>query len=304
MKYFNESENIINFKLEGDKKSLEKFLKEERVSSRLFRRLYRYKNILVNGKHRRKDLPLKKDDIVTLVMEDEENNVSPEKMELDIVYEDFDLLILNKAENTVVHLTKSHDKGTLSNGITYYFQMKNIKRKIRFVNRLDMDTTGILIIAKNPFAHQQLALQFQDETVIKKYLAIVEGLVKDDEGIIDLPIAKIDGSIKKIVDESGQRAISKYKVKERFKDSSLLEVQIVTGRSHQIRVHLNHIGHPIIGDSLYNKESLNINRQALHSSFLELEHPRSRERIGFQAELPRDMKKLIAIEKTPKSLAN
>lgn len=298
MNYFNENENIIVFVCEKDEKSLEQFLINKKISSRLFRRLYRYKNILVNSKHRRKDLPVKKGDKVILIMEDEINNIESEKMDLDIIYEDFDILILNKQENTVVHLTKSHQKGTLSNGITYYFKEKGIRRKVRFVNRLDMDTTGILIVAKNPFAHQQLALQFDEESVVKRYLAIVRGVVEDDGRIIDLPIGrKEEGNIKRIVDKDGQRAITKYIVKERFKEATLLEVQILTGRSHQIRVHLNHIGHPIIGDTLYYKDDPNIDRQALHSHYLKLKHPRTGEDIDFMAELPTDMKRLINLMK-------
>lgn len=298
MNYFNENENIVIFDCDNDEKSLEQFIINKKISSRLFRKLYRYKNILVNGKHRRKDLPIKKGDKVILIMEDEINNIESEKMDLDIIYEDFDLLILNKPQNTVVHLTKSHEKGTLSNGITYHFQEKGIKRKVRFVNRLDMDTTGILIVAKNPFAHQQLALQFEEESVVKKYLAIVEGRVENNEKVIDLPIGrKEEGNIKKIVDKNGQRAITKYIVKERFKDVTLLEVQIFTGRSHQIRVHLNHIGHPIIGDTLYYKHDSNIDRQALHSHYLKLKHPRTGENIEFIAELPTDMKRLLNLMK-------
>lgn len=296
MNFIDESENNIVFICETGKVSLENFLKSKEISSRMFRKLYRYKNIQVNGKHRRKDLNLEKGDEVVLIMEDEINNIKPEKMDLDIVYEDLDILILNKSENTVVHLTKSHQSGTLSNGIAYYFNENNIKRKIRFVNRLDMDTTGILIVAKNAFAHQQLAIQFEEETIIKKYLAVVEGIVEDDERVIDLPIARAEeGSIKKVVAENGQRAITKYIIKERYKNATLLEVQIVTGRSHQIRVHLNHIGYPILGDTLYYKENDNIDRQALHSYYLELKHPRTGNRIEFEAELPSDMEKLISV---------
>lgn len=294
MNLFKESENIVLFTCERDDKSLEKFLKDKKISSRLFKKLYRNKNILVNGKDRRRNEYLEKGDIVTLIMEDEINNIEAEKMELDIVYEDFDLLILNKPENTVVHLTKSHKTNTLSNGISYYFKKKALKKKVRFVNRLDMNTTGILIVAKNPFAHQQLALQFEAETVVKKYLAIVEGVVEEDEKTIDLAIGvKEEGAIKRSIVEDGQRAVSKYIVKERYKDKSLLEIQIFTGRSHQIRIHLNSIGHPILGDTLYYEESLKINRQALHSHYLKLKHPRTGEKIEFRAELPADMRKII-----------
>ena len=296
MNYFKENENIVIFDCEKNGHSLEEFLMNKKISARLFKKLYRYKNILVNGEHRRKDLPVRAGDKITLIMEDEINNIIPEEMELDIVYEDFDILILNKPENMVVHLTKSHETATLSNGISHYFEEKKIKRKIRFVNRLDMDTTGILIVAKNPFAHQQLAIQFDEEKIVKKYLAIVEGNVEKDEGTIDFSIGDKDEiSKKRKIDDNGQSAITKYRVKERYKDKTLLEVQIITGRTHQIRIHLSHIGHPIIGDTLYYKADSNIDRQALHSYYLGLKHPRTGKDMEFTALLPKDMEKLIKI---------
>ncbi len=294
MNIFEESENIVVFKADEDGLDLEKFLYRKDISGRLFRKLYKAKQIFVNGKFKRKGLTLQKGDLVSIYMEDEDENTRPEKMEINIVYEDFDLLILNKQQNIVVHPTKSHQENTLSNGIAYYFKEKGIKKKIRFVNRLDMDTTGILIVAKNPFSHQQMALQFETNEVKKKYKAIVTGIVEKDEDYIDLPIGREeDKSIRKIVTENGQDALTKYTVIERYKDASLLDIQIFTGRSHQIRVHLNHIGHPIIGDTLYSEESPYIKRQALHSYYLKVKHPRTKKDIEFIAPLPKDMETLI-----------
>lgn len=299
MNLFEESEDVIIYKNIEEDLNLEDFLNLQGISGRLFRRLYKNKQIYVNGKFQRKGLKLAKNDLVSLYMEDEKESILPEEMDLDIVYEDKDLLILNKAPNLVVHPTKSHQSNTLSNGIAYYFLEKGIKKKIRFVNRLDMDTTGILIVAKNPFAHQQVGQQLEDNTVEKKYICLVEGLVKDDSGIIDLAIGREEEkSIKKIVTESGQEALTSYRVLERYKDSTKLEVQIYTGRSHQIRVHLNHIGHPIIGDSLYGKMNPHINRQALHSYYLKIKHPRTKDYIDFIAPLPNDMNRLIEILKS------
>ncbi|HAE92816.1 MAG TPA: RluA family pseudouridine synthase [Tissierella sp.] len=294
MNLFEESENIVVFEVQEDGLDLEDFLSSKDISGRLFRKLYKAKQIYVNGKFKRKGLTLEKGAVVSIYMEDESENTKPEKMDIDIVYEDFDFLILNKQPNIVVHPTKSHQENTLSNGISYYFKEKGIKKKIRFVNRLDMDTTGILIVAKNPFAHQQMALQFESHKVEKKYQAIVDGIVEKDEDYIDLPIGREeDKSIRKTVTEEGQDALTKYTVIERYKEATLLDVQIFTGRSHQIRVHLDHIGHPIIGDSLYNKESPYIDRQALHSYYLKVKHPRTKEAIEFIAPLPKDMEKLI-----------
>lgn len=231
-------------------------------------------------------------------MGDEDEDIIPEPMDLDIVYEDFDLLILNKKPNIVVHPTKSHQSNTLSNGISYYFLNKGIKKKIRLVNRLDMDTSGLLVVAKNSFAHQQMALQFENNTVEKKYLAIVKGIMEDDYGTIDLPIGREEEkSIRKIVMENGQNALTTYKVVERFREATLVEVKIHTGRSHQIRVHLNHIGHPIIGDILYDESSQYIKRQALHSYYLKALHPRTKEIIEFKTKLPEDIRQLINLMK-------
>lgn len=294
MNLFEENENIVIFKANRDGLDLEELLCDNDISGRLFRRLYKGKQVYVNGKFRRKGLVLKSGDIVSIYMEDEEEHINPEKMDIDIVYEDFDLLILNKQPNIVVHPTKSHQENTLSNGISYYFKEKGIKKKIRFVNRLDMDTTGILIVAKNPFAHQQMALQFESNKVEKKYQAIVAGIVEKDEDYIDLPIGREEEkSIRKVVTEEGQESLTKYTVIDRYKDATILDVQIFTGRSHQIRVHLNHIGHPIIGDTLYNEESPYIKRQALHSYYLKVKHPRTKKDIEFIAPLPKDMVELI-----------
>lgn len=298
MKIYDDSENVINFNNNEIDLDLEKFLDTQQVSGRLFRRLYKEKMILVNGKFQRKGLKLKKGDKISLIMGDEVESIEPEEMSLNIVYEDYDLLILNKIPNIVVHPTKSHQNNTLSNGIAHYFKENGIKKKIRFVNRLDMDTTGLLIVAKNSYAHQQMALQFENNTVEKRYLAIVNGLMVDDEGLIDLPIGREeDKSVKKTVTESGQEARTSYKVIERYKSATLVEVQIHTGRSHQIRVHMDYLGHPIIGDSLYHEKSRLISRQALHSYYLKARHPRTKEYVEFKAPLPNDMEKLINLMK-------
>ena len=294
MDLFKENEKIINFEVKNDEIGIKEFLDKQNLSSRLFRKLYKKKHIYVNGKFLRKGLKFGKGDIVSIYMEDETDNTIAEDFDISIVYEDFDLLILNKQPNMVVHLTKSHQENTLSNGISSYFKKNNIKRKIRFVNRLDMDTTGLLIVAKNPFAHQQMALQFEGEEVEKKYLAIVSGVIEKDEAYIDLPIGREEEkSIRKMVTKDGQESLSKYIVKERYKNNTLADVQIFTGRSHQIRVHLSHIGHPIVGDSLYGEESDLIPRQALHSYYLKIKQPRTREEIEVIAPLPKDMEYLI-----------
>lgn len=157
-----------------------------------------------------------------------------------------------------------------------------------------MNTSGILIVAKSSFAHQQLALQFEQNQVEKRYMAVVFGIVEDNEGVINLPIGREEeGSIKRIVTQKGKEAVTKYSVIERYTNATLLDIQLITGRSHQIRVHLSHIGHPIIGDKLYHESSEYIDRQALHSYYLKLRLPRSKELIEFKAGLPWDIENLI-----------
>lgn len=291
---FEDSEYVVNLTNNLGNLTLREFLESSDISGRLARKLYKEKNILVNGKFLRKDIKVKNGDKITLLLGEEKEELLPEEMDMDIVYEDMDLLILNKAPNMVVHPTKSHQENTLSNGIAYHFMKNNIKKKVRFVNRLDMDTTGLLIVAKNSFSHQQMALQFENNTVVKKYMAIVKGIIESDEGVIDLPIGREeDRSIRKEVDSDGQSALSEYKVIERLQDKTLVEVRIYTGRSHQIRVHMSHIGHPVLGDSLYGEESTLIDRQALHSYYLKCSHPRTKKAMEFTAELPLDMKRII-----------
>ncbi|NLY67560.1 MAG: RluA family pseudouridine synthase [Tissierellia bacterium] len=294
MSLFNNKEDLISIRVNKDGINLEEFLKDKDISTRLFRRLYKNNLILVNGKVQHKKEVLKKGDIVSIIIEDEIDTTPPEEIPLDIIYENEDVILLNKQPFMVVHQTKSHQTNTIANGLSYYFKSKGIKRKPRFVNRLDMNTSGILVVAKSAFAHQQMALQYERKEVVKKYMAIVTGIVEKDEDIIELPIGREeDRSIKNVVKKDGKEAITKYKVIERYSHASLLDVEIFTGKTHQIRVHLNHIGHPIIGDTLYHKPSEYINRQALHSYYLEIKLPREEEKRTFTAEMPEDMKKLV-----------
>ena len=294
MKLFKDHDKVITINVEKDGESLGNYLYLKGISSRLFRRLLKNNYIFVNGEIGRKKTILKKGDIVSLVIEDEENNIVPENIPLDIIYEDSDLIILNKQPYMVVHPTKSHQRNTISNGLSYYFKSIGLKRRIRLVNRLDMNTSGILVIAKSSFSHHQVGIQFEHNEVDKKYLALVDGIVEEDEDIINLPIGREgEKSIKKTVTKEGKKAVTKYKVIERYNNATLLDVQIFTGKSHQIRVHLNYIGHPIIGDTLYFKASERIERQALHSYYLKFKLPRTKEIKEFIAPIPDDMNTLI-----------
>lgn len=273
---------------------IEDFFEEIEISRRFLSKLFKEKLIKINGKDSKKNLELKKGDRIEIYIKDEISEVKPEDMDLDIVYEDEDLIAINKPPFMVVHQTHSHLTGTLSNGIQNYFNQIGLKRKIRLVNRLDRDTSGLLLVAKNSFAHQQLSLMNEREEIIKEYLAVVEGIVEEDQGVIDLPIDRTsDSTIKREVVKDGKESETHYRVLERLENATILVNRIITGRTHQIRVHLNHIGYPIIGDSLYFEESELINRQALHSYHIKFKRVRDRKEVEIFAELPDDIKYLI-----------
>ncbi|MBS4534603.1 RluA family pseudouridine synthase [Clostridium sp. D2Q-14] len=288
-----ESDSIINLLVKKKTIKVKDFLKEEvEISSRLFKKLIKQNCIYINGNLLGDRYYVNKGDIVTLNLEEEDSSYKAEKMKLDIIYEDLDLLIINKPPNILVHPTVNHPNGTLVNGIQYYFDLKGIKKKVRLVNRLDRDTSGILVIAKNPYAHQQMAKQFR-ENIEKKYIAIVKNNIEEDENVIDLPIGKEKDGIKNIVTNNGKESVTEFKVLDRIKNHTIVELKIVTGRTHQIRVHLSYLNHPIIGDSLYGEKSELINRQALHSYYLKFITPRKNKKVELKIDLPEDMKNLI-----------
>lgn len=280
---------------------IREFLKEElELSSRLIRRAAIEKRIFVNKEVVRMRKVLHTGDSVEVKLERvESQNIIPEKMDLDIIYEDDDILVLNKPPYTVVHPTRGYPTGTLANGILYYFNETNQNCIVRLVSRLDMDTSGLIIIAKNQYAHMALSKEMQLNHLEKRYLAVVHGHLEKEEGTIDLPIFKPENEesiFKRIIDERGQRSITHYKVIKKFENADLVECLLETGRTHQIRVHLSHIGHPIYGDTLYGygeDEKELIPRQALHAYGLDFKSPRIKEQLSLRAELPEDILNLI-----------
>ncbi|CUU45766.1 MULTISPECIES: RluA family pseudouridine synthase [Clostridium] len=270
------------------------------LSTRLIRSASLGKRIFVNDEVVKMNRVLNEGEIIKIDLEkDESQDIAPEKMDIDIVYEDEDILVVNKKPFMVVHPTKSYQSGTLANGVINYFMESGQNCIVRLVSRLDMNTSGLIIIAKNQFSHGMLSKEMSENKVEKKYLALVHGIMKEKQGTIDLPIYKpegIENGIRRVIDERGQRSITHYKVVEEYNESSLVECKLETGRTHQIRVHLSHLGHPIYGDTLYgdgDEEDL-IKRQALHAFGLDFKSPRSGEILSLRAELPDDMKELIS----------
>lgn len=284
---------------EGTK--IREYLKKELgLSTRLIRSASIDKRIFVNNEVVKMNRILNLGETIKIdLAKDESQDIAPEKMDIDIVYEDEDILVVNKKPFMVVHPTKSYQSGTLANGVINYFVESGQNCIVRLVSRLDMNTSGLIIIAKNQFSHGMLSKEMSENKVEKRYLAIVHGCMKEKQGTIDLPIYKpegIENGIKRIIDERGQRSITHYKVVEEFSNSSLVECKLETGRTHQIRVHLSHLGHPIYGDVLYGygeEEEDLIKRQALHAYGLDFKSPRSGEFLSLRAESPEDMKELI-----------
>ncbi len=287
--------------LNEDGIKLRDYLKREMgISTRLIRSASIQKRIFVNDVAVKMNKTVKKGDIIKINLEKEESqNIEPEKMEIHIVYEDEDILVVNKKPFMVVHPTKTYQSGTLANGVINYFKESGQNSIVRLVSRLDMNTSGLIIIAKNQYSHGMLSKAMSENKVEKRYLAITHGIFKEKQGTIDLPIYRpegIENGTRRIVDERGQRSITHYKVINEFSDSSLVECRLETGRTHQIRVHLSHLGHPIYGDVLYghgdNEQDL-IERQALHAFALKFKSPRTEKELYLKTELPDDMKELI-----------
>lgn len=224
----------------------------------------------------------------------ETNSIPGENLPLDILYEDDYFLAINKPAGQVVHPTPRYPTGTIGNAVVGYWLAKGEARPFRPIHRIDRNTSGVVVVGKNQFAHQQMAWQHAHQRIHKCYLGIVEGQVKDDQGIINAPIALAPGSfMQRQISPDGSPAVTRFRVLERFKDASLVEFILETGRTHQIRVHCQHLGHPLLGDDLYGGNLSRIDRQALHSTIYEFNHPLTGEVVTLQAPLPEDMELLL-----------
>jgi len=289
-----QTEDIIIYQAEYEDEGheLKKILKNRLdFSSRLLSKLKRSKSIFVNGEYLKYHEVIKDGDEIKIIMGGESNHFIPQEIPFEVAYEDVDVILVNKQPGIVTHPTKSHPNNTIANAASRYLLSKGINCKIRFVNRLDMDTSGLLIIAKNSYSHHVLSEQMKEDKVEKKYIAFVWGVIEDDNGRIEAPIGRTaPDSIKRIIDENGQESITEFKVLERYKNATMLEVKLLTGRTHQIRVHMNYLGHPLIGDTLYGKDDGDlIGRQALHAKYLYFLQPRYKIKVEVEADLPKDL---------------
>lgn len=278
--------------------NINQILKNEfNISSRLFSKLVNLKKISINGVITDTRNSVKPKDKITISFDYEEDNenIVPKEMNLDILYEDDWLLIINKSANIAVHPSILHYDNSLSNGIKFYFDKIGLKKKIRPVNRLDRNTSGIVIFAKNEYIQECLINQMKNNNFKKEYLAIVEGYFDEKSGTINKPIARKENSIiERCISLNGKESITKYEVLKEFNNYSLIKCILLTGRTHQIRVHLASINHSILGDSLYGKESKLINRQALHCYTITFIHPINKTNIEIIAPIPLDIFNLLA----------
>lgn len=275
------SQELVDY----SRSQIQQWLKDERV--------------MVNGTTVKANYKVKAGDQVTIaVPEPTVLELTPENIPLEIVYEDEDVAVVNKPQGMVVHPSAGHPNGTLVNALLFHMQnLSSINDVIRpgIVHRIDKDTSGLLMIAKNDFAHESLAKQLKEKTSLRKYVALVHGVIPHEKGVIDAPIgrSKTDRKMQAVIEE-GKPAVTHFQVLERFADFTLVELQLETGRTHQIRVHMKYIGYPLAGDPVYGpKKTLPGKGQFLHAQVLGFEHPRTGEFLTFTAPLPEIFQKTL-----------
>lgn len=283
---------------ENKYQSINQILKQKfKISARLQHKLITSKQIFLNGNQADSRIAPQINDVITVNLDfnEESENIIPTPIPLNIIYEDEALLILDKPAGIAVHPSISHYTDSLANGVKYYFDTIGLKRKIRPVNRLDLNTSGLIVFAKNEYVQECLIQQMQTNEFKKEYLAIVHGIFENVQGTINLPIARKESSIiERCISENGQEAITHYEVLKTSNDLSLVHCILQTGRTHQIRVHMSAIGHSLVGDTLYGSDfSDPITRQALHSYKISFIHPISHQIVSFTSELPDDIKSSI-----------
>ncbi|OON94829.1 MAG: RNA pseudouridine synthase [Candidatus Epulonipiscium fishelsonii] len=258
-------------------------------------------NLKANGKTVPAKYKVKLNDIIELsIPAPRQIETLAQDIDIDIVYEDSDIVIVNKPQGMVVHPSAGHDDGTMVNALLYHCKgnLSGINGEIRpgIVHRIDKDTSGLLMVAKNDSSHFYLSNLLKDHNITRKYHAIVYGVIKEDEGIIEKPIQRCQQDRKKMgISQNGKFAKTKYKVLERFKDTTYVELSLFTGRTHQIRVHMTSIGHPLVGDPVYGRKKhlFGLNKQTLHAKILGFTHPSSLNEMYFESEIPIYFKDII-----------
>ena len=294
---------MIEYKVNESGKRLDAYVssQSEEITRTAAQRLIEQGNILVNGKQQKVSYKVSIGDIITIEeVKAQEIELKAQDIPIEIIYEDNDIIVVNKPKGMVVHPANGNPDGTLVNAIMAICKdsLSGIGGEIRpgIVHRLDKDTSGLLIVAKNDKAHVNMSEQIKNHQVKKTYIALVRGSVKEDEATIDMPIGRSNSDRKKMaVNKNGRNAITHIKVLKRYDKYTLLEVNIETGRTHQIRVHLSHIGYPIIGDYTYSngKNEFCVVGQCLHAKQLEFKHPITEQEMKLEAPLPNYFEEII-----------
>jgi len=290
---------------EDHAKTVKQLLKSKlHISERLIKQLKFADKIFLNSVPVHVNAAVKEGDLLEALVETEEFNesITPESMDLDILYEDENLIAINKPPNMVVHPTCIHQTGTVANGLVHHLLCKGVKTLVRPVSRLDRDTSGIIIFALNPYIQQGLIRQMGDKAFVKEYIGLAHGIFERDRGIIDLPIKRLDGSIMlRHVSPDGAPSVTHYEVIEQFSNAAYLKFKLETGRTHQIRVHCQAAGHPLIGDTLYHLPEFEgiftglMQRQALHSHRVIFTHPYTNKTLDLIAPIPDDITHALEI---------
>ncbi len=294
---FTIEENLNNVRLDT---ALSKLMEDR--SRSFFQNLIEKKKVTVNNDIKKSNHKLKTGDKVQVIIPDPVIlKVEAEDIPLDILYEDKDLIVVNKPQGMVVHPASGNLTGTLVNALlNHCSDLSGINGVVRpgIVHRIDKDTSGILVVAKNDYSHNKLAEQLKNHSMTREYTALVEGIIQNDSGTVDAPLGRhpVD-RLKIAVIQGGRRAVTHYNVMERFKKNTLVNCHLETGRTHQIRVHMNYIGHPLVGDPVYGykKQRFNLKGQLLHARKLGFIHPSTGEYMEFNSDIPEEFKKIINI---------
>ena len=294
---------LIVKNINSDKQRLDSYIAKENMdlSRTMIKKLIDDGNILVNGEKQKNSYKIKNGDEIEIeVPEAKQINLKAQDIPLEIIYEDKDIIVVNKPKGMVVHPAIGNPDGTLVNAIMNICKesLSGIGGEIRpgIVHRLDKDTSGLLIIAKNDNSHIKMSEQIKNREVTKIYIALVRGVIKENEATIDMPIARSTKDRKKMaVSKNGKSAITHFKVLKRYDKYTLLQIKIDTGRTHQIRVHMAEIGHPVVGDFVYSngKNDFGIEGQMLHSKILEFKHPVTEKQMHLEAKLPEYFEKIL-----------
>ena len=284
----------IKVQIENSNQRIDNFLPNILELSRSkVSKMIQNEKILVNNQKTKNSYLLKENDIITTSeYEEEPMNLEPMNMNLDIVFEDDDVIVVNKKNGVVVHPAVVNKTNTLVNGLLYHSKsLSNINGEFRpgIVHRIDAYTTGLLMVAKNNKAHEVLAKELEEKKTTRKYIALVWGVIKEETGTIDAPIGrdKVDRKKMSVTDVNAKEAVTHFKVIERYKNATLIELQLETGRTHQIRVHMNYIGHPVVNDPVYGRRKLiDETGQCLHAKTIGFIHPTTHQYMEFTSELP------------------